>query len=187
MTDPSPRDAFDRQAVSHAVRRGSSLAIAAVVFAGVVMVLSAPARPVAGRLLAFALAVIAVAVAVDVLVGRTRAADRTTFDRLARGAPGDVLQRPKGLKQAESTITFALRSGPGRDRWLRGAARVIVDDRLEYTSGVSVDSDPATVERLVGPTTWELIRPDRSPSEDWYEPGVPPAALRALLDDLERL
>ena len=36
-------------------------------------------------------------------------------------------------------------------------------------------------------SAWELLRPDRPPPDDRFAPGIPPADLRRLVEELERM
>lgn len=51
--------------------------------------------------------------------------------------------------------------------------------------GLRLDAHAAEAERLLGPQTWELVRPDRPPPPDPDAPGIPPRELTAVLDALE--
>lgn len=112
----------------------------------------------------------------------------TQLDRLARPRAADEPPPPLGLKQAGSSVTSALRSASGRDRWLRADIRSIVSARLDPIGPAARGpaTDPGRWARELGPDTWELVRPDR-PSGAAGGPGLTPEQLDRILTDLERL
>ncbi len=126
--------------------------------------------------------------------GRRERHEGSRFDRLARPAAPTPPGRPLGLKHAETSVELALRSARGRDRGLRASVRVIVDGCVPGAAARSLPGDPdptraldaAWVAAQVAPETWELIRPDR-PGDVSRSPGIAPAELSRILDDLERL
>lgn len=123
--------------------------------------------------------------------------DRTVqgrmLDELSRVPPVEQPAMPVGLKQATSTVTLALRSAAGRDRWLRAEARSIVEARLALVDGDGrrgpthdVDVALAAQAHRLSPLTWQLIRPDR-PVDASRDEGLRPDELAAILYDLEHL
>jgi hypothetical protein len=69
---------------------------------------------------------------------------------------------------------------------LRPILREIAADGLRHR-GVDLDADPEAAQALLAPETWELVRPDRPRPNDAFAPGLRPAQLDAVLDDLEGL
>jgi hypothetical protein len=53
--------------------------------------------------------------------------------------------------------------------------------------GLRLDRDAAEARRLLGPTAWDLVRPDRPRPKDRDAPGIPPRDLEEILDRLEAL
>jgi hypothetical protein len=69
---------------------------------------------------------------------------------------------------------------------LRPILREIAADGLRHR-GVDLDAEPQAAQTLLAPETWELVRPDRPRPPDAFAPGLRPAQLDAVLDDLEGL
>jgi hypothetical protein len=69
---------------------------------------------------------------------------------------------------------------------LRPILREIAADGLRHR-GVDLDADPEAAQALLAPETWELVRADRPRPADAFAPGLRPAQLDVVLDDLEEL
>jgi hypothetical protein len=147
------------------------------------------------RIFLVALGVIGLGLLVAAVLWGTE--DRTVqgrmLDELGRGDRPEPQAVPAGLKQATSTVTLALRSAAGRDRWLRAEARAIVEARLALVDvdgrrGPTRDADVALAAQAhrLSPQTWQLIRPDR-PADASRDVGLTPDELASILDDLEHL
>jgi hypothetical protein len=70
---------------------------------------------------------------------------------------------------------------------LRPILREVAAQRLWTRFGVHLDREPHRARELLGGETWELVRPERPPPRDRLAPGPPPAQLRAVVEELERL
>jgi hypothetical protein len=109
----------------------------------------------------------------------------STFDA-AFAPPRRTRARPASLERAEREV--ALASGTAFDVHyrLRPALRSIASGLL-LRRGVDLERAPDRAATLVGPTLWELVRPDRPPPEDRTAAGMPLEEIERAVADLERL
>jgi hypothetical protein len=70
---------------------------------------------------------------------------------------------------------------------LRPILREIAAQRLVARRGIDLDAQPDAVRAVIGDDAFQLLRPDRVAPTDRLAPGIGPAELRRLLDDLERI
>ncbi len=68
---------------------------------------------------------------------------------------------------------------------LRPLAREIAGARLARRHGIDLERRPERAQELVGPRTWELVRPERPPPVDRFAPGWSEPELAELVDELE--
>jgi hypothetical protein len=146
----------------------------------------APDRPVLGR--AFLLAVAAVAVARlaggAALTGEP-GAERSAYDRAAR-ARASSSPAPDDLRRLEQALWFAGAREADLHARLRPVLREIAELRLAG-HGIALDGDEAAARAALGPELWEVVRRDRPAPADPDAPGLPPAALHALVARLEAI
>jgi hypothetical protein len=64
---------------------------------------------------------------------------------------------------------------------LRAIARELLFSRL----GIDLDAEPAVARAALGPTVWELVRPDREAPDGYESPGLSPPVLARIVADLE--
>ena len=65
--------------------------------------------------------------------------------------------------------------------------RSIAAGLLSSRRRVSLESEPERARRLLGPETWELVRPERPSPEDRLARGLPASDLRLVVESLERI
>jgi hypothetical protein len=70
---------------------------------------------------------------------------------------------------------------------LRPLVRDVAAARLASRHGVELESMPERARELVGPRTWELVRPDREPPQDRFARGWSPRDVGELVDELEEI
>jgi hypothetical protein len=70
---------------------------------------------------------------------------------------------------------------------LRPVLRETAAGLLAWRHGVDLDRDPEAAQRLLGPETWNLVRPDRPPPHDRLGRGIDGAALDRVVGSLESL
>ncbi|HEU5278566.1 MAG TPA: hypothetical protein VFU26_06655 [Gaiellaceae bacterium] len=72
-------------------------------------------------------------------------------------------------------------------RRLRPVLQEIAAHRLLTRYGVDLAAEPARARELVGPTAWELVRPERPSPENRRAPGPSLSHLRRVVAELERI
>ena len=107
--------------------------------------------------------------------------------RRAAAAPAPSVGAGTGDREHLDRVVSAATSHAGDLHLrLRPILREIAADGLRRR-GVELDAQPQAAQRLLAPETWELVRPDRPRPPDAFAPGLRPAQLDAVLDDLEGL
>jgi hypothetical protein len=130
------------------------------------------------------------ALALALLVPRpARAAPRP---RRPRGPTRLRLARPRrrttpDLAAVDRLLSLAISSAEDEYLRLRPLVTDIARQRLADHTGVRIDSAPEQAAALLGPETWELVRPDRPKPADRRARGIAPAHLRAVVEALERI
>jgi hypothetical protein len=171
--------------VSRWNRRRVALAAAACAAAVVLgLALAGTARGIA----LYAYVLLLAGIGVTALVSRLRAAWPATprFERLLPAADPPVSR----IGQLEG-LTGRLAGGYPNEGEVHARLRPLVQDvvaaRLAGRHGVDLESMPGRARALVGPRTWELVRPDREPPPDRFARTWSPQDLHALVDELEQL
>jgi hypothetical protein len=122
-----------------------------------------------------------------VLVSRTRGAARTRpLEQLVPRAEGRV-ESVGQLEALTRRLAVGEDSAVELHHRLRPLVRQIAGVQLERRHGVDLDRSPERAGELLGPRTWELVRPDRAPPADRFARGWPPHALQELVDELEAI
>jgi hypothetical protein len=70
---------------------------------------------------------------------------------------------------------------------LRPIVGEIAASRLRAARGLELDADGDAARQLLGPSVWELVRPDRERPADRFGPGLGLAELRQVVEALEAL
>jgi hypothetical protein len=91
-------------------------------------------------------------------------------------------RRPAELERLERELTMATASAFDLHARLRPVVQEIAGARLDVR-GLRLDQG----EEILGEELWELVRPDRLPPRDRHDPGIPPDALRRVVERLETL
>jgi hypothetical protein len=97
-----------------------------------------------------------------------------------------------GVWRKRVTLRDATARMTSYDVELRPALQHLLAARLAQRHGVSLYADPAAARRLLLPgrrddSLWFWLDPGRQAETDPKRPGIPPRALAAILDRLERL
>jgi hypothetical protein len=97
-----------------------------------------------------------------------------------------------GVWRKRVTVRDATARMTSYDAELRPALQHLLAARLAQRHGVSLYADPAAARRLLLPgprdaALWFWLDPGRQAETDPKRPGIPPRALAAILDRLERL
>ena len=94
--------------------------------------------------------------------------------------------RPAQLVRLERIVERAGESGLSAHTRLRPVLVEIAEARLVHR-GLRLDRDVEEARRLLGPTVWDLVRPDRPTPRGRDVPGISPRRLEEILDSLEAL
>ena len=132
--------------------------------------------------------VVVLALALAVALSRLRhelPRRRSAFDAAFRPAPS-TRARPASLARVERDVTLATGTAFDVHYRLRPLLQTLAAGLL-LRRGVDLERNPGRAEELLGPETWELVRPDRETPDDRTAPGVPIEAIERAVDDLERL
>jgi hypothetical protein len=104
------------------------------------------------------------------------------------------LRRPRGrrrttpdLEAIDRLLSLAVSSAEDEHLRLRPLVLDIARQRLADHTGVRIDSAPEAAAALLGPQTWELVRPDRPRPTDRRARGISPEGVRAVVESLERI
>ena len=108
----------------------------------------------------------------------------TVLDEVAGRVPPQP-ERPPRLTALEDLAAVGADNAQGTHHHLRPYLRETLRDRLR-SRGIELDTDPR-VPDLLGPQTWDLVRPDRPEPADGRDPGLTDAQVRAVTDILDRL
>ncbi len=119
-----------------------------------------------------------------VLAGRLPAS-RHVFESALRDPERSNL-RPAQLVRVEHIVASSRSSLWDAHTRLRPLLIEIAQVRLARR-GLRLEHDRAEARRLLGPITWEFLRPDRPAPEDRQAPGIGPHELEQILDALEAL
>jgi hypothetical protein len=136
-------------------------------------------------------AILVVGVAVIAALGAIAVAphrplpSRSRFEELQRVRPVRE-PRPAELERLERAVDLGISRAEDFHMLLRPALRRIAATLLA-ARGLDLQRDVGRVRELLGEESWDLLRPERERPSDPFEPGVEPARLRRLVEDLERL
>ena len=91
------------------------------------------------------------------------------------------------LAAIDRLLALAVSSAEDEHVRLRPLVLDIARQRLADHTGVRIDAAPEAAAALLGPETWELVRPDRPRPDDRRARGSSPERLRAVIESLERI
>jgi hypothetical protein len=159
-------------------------------FAIVSLVVLLALRPVStARSLAIWLLIVA-ALVLLLLVRDVRSRDtparRRRFEQALRGRPPRSTV-PVELLRMERELEVGVASAAHAHRRLLPLLRAAAAARLATGHGVDLVRSPERAEALLGADVWELFRPDRPAPADRNAPGVPRAAVVAVVEKVESL
>ena len=165
-------------------RRIAAVAAGVLVVVGIALALSGAARGIA----LYAYLLLLTLAAVLAVRARMRRAWPPTprFERLLppRPAPG---RRVHQLESLVGRLSGGYPSAYDLYARIRPLAHEIAAARLVRAHGVDLDESPERAERLLGPRTWQLVRPDVAPPQDPWSRTWTPRELNELLAELEAL
>jgi hypothetical protein len=93
---------------------------------------------------------------------------------------------PAQFVRVERIVRSSASSGHDVHNALRPVLVEIAEARLARR-GLRLDRDATEARRLLGPASWELVRPARPPPRDPDSPGIAARDLESILDALDAL
>lgn len=109
---------------------------------------------------------------------------RSLVARLRR-RPRPRPERVRSLEELEHAVDFAGTTAFDVHYRLRPHLVRIAGHRLAARRGIDIDAEPAAARAALGAELWALVDPDREPPAERNAPGLPPAAMRRLVEALE--
>jgi hypothetical protein len=92
---------------------------------------------------------------------------------------------PAELESLARMLALASASGIYVHNRLRPELRAIARELLISRQGVDLEAEPVAARAALGPTVWDLVRPDRAEPDGYDSPGLPPPVLARIVADLE--
>jgi hypothetical protein len=148
----------------------------------VIVALVAPGRlELALRIYALLVAATAIGVALAAL--RRAFPSEQVLD--AAGAPLRRPRQPATLARTHNDVVLGLASSFDLHYRLVPRLRAVASDLLASHRDVSLTVEQDRAAEILGPATWELVRPDRPAPEDRLADGIPRGDLAVVVDALE--
>jgi hypothetical protein len=94
--------------------------------------------------------------------------------------------RPRELVKLEREVGLSTETAFDAYYRLRPTVRRVAAARLRLR-GIDLDSPSGSAEALLGPETWDLVRPDRPRPRDHDAPGLPLERIAAAVGAVEEL
>ena len=164
--------------------RSIAVAITATIWAGLFLVVLPGRAAIVGHVWLVVVLALALGVALQRL--RRELPRRPSAFDAAFAPTRPVRARPASLARVEREVTLATGTAFDVHFRLRPLVQTLASGIL-LRRGVDLERSPARAEELLGPETWELVRPDREAPDDRTAPGVPIETIERTTDDLERL
>jgi len=112
---------------------------------------------------------------------------RPGFEQAALMVDVQIDPRPEELERLESVMVGVITGASDLQVRLRPDMRSVAIDRLRTLRGIDLDTNPETARRLLGDELFDIVRPDRPPTQDRGSAGVSPKVVEALVAKLEAL
>ena len=168
------------------LRSAVVLVVAATLGLATAALLGFPLGGVGFRLYLVTVTAVGLAALVSEVERAVPSAPPSAFDRALRRGSASRPERPAGLVELENLLAGRLSAGDVHFR-LRPILREIAAARLRTAKGVDLDVDPEAARRLLGPTAWDLVRPDREPPDDRFAADLDLGTVRLVVEALEAL
>jgi hypothetical protein len=168
------------------VRRAQRSILPVVVATAALVVLLA-IRPLST---AWALAiwfVLAAAIAMFLLVRRSREGRGESGFEAALRVPDEKAPQPVELLRTERDLELGIAGAGHAHHRLLPILREAAAARLASRHGVELELRPDAARELLGEDVWELLRPDRPEPEDRFARGVPRERVAAIIERVESL
>ena len=128
----------------------------------------------------------ALAVLLGVLLGTSRAAPSSPFERALRRRV-QSRERLPDLERLERELALASQTAADLHFRFRPRLRRIAARLLSARRGIDLDADPTAAQRALGDEVWELVRPDREAPRRRDAPGLSLPQAERVVAALEQL
>jgi hypothetical protein len=108
------------------------------------------------------------------------------FDAALRTRPRRVQRIPE-LERMEREVSLALQTAFDLHYRLRPRLRRTAAELLAARRGIDLDASPDAARSALGEQVWDIVRSDREPPRDRFDPGIDIASLRLAVAALEKL
>jgi hypothetical protein len=166
------------------VFRGIRLLVLPTLALGVVVGVLPGRAGLAIRVYALILCLVILRVTVNAL-GRAYPPARPLRPRAARSR--DDRRPPSGLARLENHAALGVAGAFDLHHRLCPRLRRLAEGLVETRRHISFDRDPEAARAALGPTAWELVRPDRPPPANRIARGLPISDLRSVVESFERM
>jgi len=178
--------AEEREAPGTAAGWAAATALVATVAIAVFLVLRLRASEVALHLYVVTVATCGLVALADRALRGLRFDDgRTLVARLRGRRLGQRPEPVRSLEELEHAVDFAGTTAFDVHYRLRPHLVRIATHRLAARRGIDLDAQPAAARAALGDELWALVDPDREPPPERNARGLPPAAVRRLVEALE--
>ncbi|HUQ22772.1 MAG TPA: hypothetical protein VM049_07125 [Gaiellaceae bacterium] len=110
----------------------------------------------------------------------------SAFDAALRGRARAARRIPE-LERMEREVALGLATAFDFHYRLRPRLRGIAGELLAARRGIELDTSPEAARRALGDDAWEIVRGDREPPRERFDPGVQIDALHLAVTALEKL
>ncbi len=168
------------------VIRGAVVVVLATIALIALLELSPGRRPLLLSIYLLVLGAVALRLLVRLVALAHPSGPPSELDAALRRRP-DRLALPAELESIARLLALSSASGVYVSNRLRPEVRAIAREVLISRQGIDLDAEPGAARGVLGPTVWELVRPDRPAPDDYQSPGLAPAVLAAIVAELEEV
>jgi hypothetical protein len=172
--------------VTISVIRGAVVVVLATIALIALLELSPGRRPLLLSIYLLVLGAVALRLLVRLVALAHPPGPPSELDAALRRRP-DHLALPAELESIARMLTLSSASGVYVTNRLRPEVRAIAREVLISRQGIDLDAEPVAARGVLGPTVWDLLRPDRPAPDDYKSPGLAPPVLAAIVAELEEV
>ena len=114
-------------------------------------------------------------------------AARPGFERAALMSEPVGEGLPEALQKLDALLNGVVAGARDMHVGLRPVLRDIALDRLHTQRGIDLDRSPEAARALLGDQLYDIVRPDRRPTQDRGSAGVSPKVIDSMVTALENL
>ena len=113
--------------------------------------------------------------------------ERPGFEHAALMSESVADAPPEALMKLDALLNGVVAGARDMHVGLRPVMRDIAVDRLHTCRGVDLDRSPEAARALLGDLLYDIVRPDRRPTQDRGSSGVSPNVIDSMVTALEEL